>query len=177
MRCKLLASAALLAAPFVLLGKCANAEELIARMDGFQEVPAVFSAHGQGMLHLDLNKEARTITFNETFSGLSSPVTQSHIHFGKIHVAGRITVFLCTNLNNGPAGTVPCPADGGTVTGMITGGNVLAIPAQGIPAGDFDALVEVIETNSAYVNVHTTTFPSGEIRGQIRRAEEKDDER
>jgi CHRD domain len=72
---------------------------------------------------------------------------------------------------------VPCPADGGTVTGMITGGNVLAIPAQGILAGDFDALVEVIETNSAYVNVHTTTFPSGEIRGQIRRAEEKDDER
>lgn len=177
MRCKLLASAALLAAPFILFGTRANAEEFTARMVGFQEVAAVFSAHGQGMLHLDLDRKARTITFKETFSGLSAPVTQSHIHFGKIHVAGGVTVFFCTNLNNGPAGTQPCPAGGGTVTGTITGGNVLAIAAQGMPAGDFDALVELIETQSAYVNVHTTSFPAGEIRGQIRRADEEADER
>jgi CHRD domain len=44
------------------------------------------------------------------------------------------------------------------------------------PAGDFDALVKVIETLSAYVNVHTTNFPAGEIRGQIRPADEQDDE-
>jgi hypothetical protein len=175
MRCKLLASAALLAAPFILFGTRANAEEFTARMVGFQEVAAIFS-RGQGMLQLDLDKKARTITFKETFSGLSSPVTQSHIHFGKIHVVGGITVFFCTNLNNGPPGTQTCPAGGGTVTGTITGGNVLPIAAQGMPAGDFDALVELIETQSAYANVHTNNFPAGEIRGQIRRAD-KDDER
>ena len=176
MRCKLLASAALLAAPFILFGAGANAEEFTAKMVGFQEVPAIFSANGQGTLQLDLDQKARTITFKETFSGLSSPVTQSHIHLGKIHVAGGITVFFCTNLNNGPAGTQPCPASGGTVTGTITGANVGAIAAQGMPAGDFDALVKVIETRSAYVNVHTTNFPAGEIRGQIRPAGEQDDE-
>jgi len=177
MRCTLFASAALLAAPLILLGTCANAEEFTAKMVGFQEVPAIFSAHGQGTLHLDLNRKARTITFTETFSGLSAPVTQSHIHFGKIHVAGGITVFFCTNSNNGPPGTVPCPAGGGTVTGTITGGNVLAIAAQGMPAGDFDALVALIESHSAYVNVHTTNFPAGEIRGQIHRVDEEDDDR
>jgi hypothetical protein len=177
MRCILFASAALLVAPFMLFGTPANAEEFAAKMVGFQEVPSIFSANGQGTLHLDLDKKARTITFRETFSGLSSPVTQSHIHLGKIHTAGGITVFFCTNLSNGPAGTQACPAGGGTVTGTISGGNVLPIAAQGMPAGDFDALVELIESRSGYANVHTTNFPAGEIRGQILRPGEEGDER
>jgi CHRD domain len=178
MRCKLFASAALLVAPFMLFGTSANAEEFNAKMVGFHEAPtSIFSANGQGTLHLDLDKKARTITFKETFSGLTSPVTQSHIHLGEIHIAGGVTVFFCTNLSNGPAGTQACPAGGGTITGTITGGNVIGLPAQGLPAGDFDALVELLESRSGYVNVHTTNFPAGEIRGQIRRADEEGDER
>jgi hypothetical protein len=166
----------LFAAPIMLVGAPANATEFSAKMVGFQEVPSAIFSAGTGTLVLELNKQARTISFKETFSGLSSPVTQSHIHFGKIHVAGGITVFFCTNLNNGPAGTQACPAGGGTVTGTITAANVGAIPAQGLPAGDFDALVTLIESRTAYVNVHTTNFPAGEIRGQIRRGDEDDDE-
>jgi len=167
MRCKLLASAAFLAAPFILLGTYANAEEFSAKLVGFEELPAIFS-QGTGSLDLDLNRNARTLTFKLTFSALSAPVTQSHIHFGKRHVAGAITVFFCTNGNNGPPGTQPCPAGGGTVTGTIPGGNVLAITAQNMPAGSFDALVTLLESDTAYANVHTTAFPAGEIRGQIR---------
>jgi hypothetical protein len=40
--------------------------------------------------------------------------------------------------------------------------------AQGVTAGDFDALLRAIETGEAYANVHTANFPAGEIRGQIR---------
>jgi CHRD domain len=174
MRCNLLPLATLVA-PVMLLGSYANAEEFSAKLVGFEEVPVAIRSPGKGTLDLDLNKQARTINFTLTFSGLTAPVTQSHIHFGKRHVAGAVTVFFCTNLNNGPAGTQPCPAGGGTVSGMITGGNVLAIAAQNMPAGDFDALVELLESHTAYANVHTTNFPSGEIRGQIRRPD-KDDE-
>jgi len=177
MRCKLFASAALLAAPFMLFGTSVNAEAFTAKIVGFLEAPtSIFSANGQDTLHLDLDKKARTITFKETFSGLSSPVTQSHIHLGEIHQAGGVTVFFCTNLNNSP-GTQPCPAGGGTITGTITGGNVIGLPAQGLPAGDFDALVELLESRSGYVNVHTINFPAGEIRGQIRRDGDEGDER
>jgi hypothetical protein len=34
-------------------------------------------------------------------------------------------------------------------------------------AGEFDELVKAIRHRTAYVNVHTTVFPGGEIRGQL----------
>jgi hypothetical protein len=177
---KLAASATLMAAPFMLLGANASATEFSATFSGFEEVGplnnetgAIFSP-GKGTLDLDLNRSARTIAFKLTYSGLSASVTQSHIHFGKRHVPGGIMVFFCTNLSTGPAGTQACPAGGGTVTGTITGGNVLAVAGQHITAGDFDALVATLDSDTAYGNIHTTNFPGGEIRGQIRRHDEDD---
>jgi hypothetical protein len=54
------------------------------------------------------------------------------------------------------------------VTGTITGANVQAIVGQNVLAGDFDALLAALQSNTAYGNIHTQLFPSGEIRGQIR---------
>src|SRR5260370_33804735 len=95
MRFKLLASATLMAAPFMLLGAYANATEFSAKLVGFEELPAIFSK-GTGTLDLDLNRNARTITFKLTFSGLSSSVAQSHIHFGNGPAAGAVPGFSCT---------------------------------------------------------------------------------
>jgi CHRD domain len=177
MRFKLLASATLIAAPLTLLGASAGAAEFSAAFSGFEEVGAlnaetgaIFST-GKATLDLDLNRSARTIIFKLTYSGLSSPVSQSHIHLGKRHVPGGVMVFFCTNLNNGPAGTQACPAGTATVTGMITGASVIGPTAQHVTAGDFDALV-ALDSDTAYGNIHTTNFPAGEIRGQIRRADE-----
>jgi hypothetical protein len=180
MRFKLLASATLMVAPFMLLGAHANATEFSTKFSGFEEVGAlnaetgaIFSP-GTGTLDFDLNRNARTITFKLTYSGLSAPLTQSHIHFGKRHVPGGVMVFFCTNLNNGPAGTQTCPAGGGTVTGMITGGSVVGPIAQHINPGDFDALVAALDSDTVYGNIHTTNFPAGEIRGQLRRRDQDD---
>jgi CHRD domain-containing protein len=82
-------------------------------------------------------------------------------------------VFLCTNLGNGPSGTPACQNNpGGTVSGTITPAKVSALPTQNISAGDFDAVEDALTTNTAYVNVHTTKFPAGEIRGEIRPVED-----
>jgi hypothetical protein len=91
---KVLASVTLTAAPLMLLGANASATEFSAKFSGFEEVGplnnetgAIFSS-GTGSLDLNLDRSARTITFKLTFSGLSAPVTQAHIHFGKRHVPG-----------------------------------------------------------------------------------------
>lgn len=152
-----------------------------AKLDGFQELGALNNetgailTDGKGTLKLSLDRLSKTISFELTFSGLSSNVLQSHIHFGRVHTPGGIMVFFCTNLGNGPSGTQACPAAGGTVTGMISAGNVLAVKGQNVTAGDFDALTDALFSNSAYVNVHTANFPAGEIRGQIRLERHRDD--
>lgn len=69
----------------------AHAETFSARMTGFKETPAIFSA-GSGTFQLDLDTNANTARYTLTYSGLSSPVTQGHIHLSKKHVAGGIIV-------------------------------------------------------------------------------------
>jgi hypothetical protein len=146
-----------------------------ASLDGFQEVPAILS-DGKGTLELSLDRLAKTISFELTYSGLSAPVTQAHIHFGRVHTPGGVMVFFCSNLTTAPPGTQNCPASGGTVTGIFSAGNVVGPAAQNVTAGDFDALTDALFSNSAYANIHTTKFPAGEIRGQIHLPDRRRDE-
>jgi len=150
-----------------------QADPFSTTLSGFEEIGALAGptgailTDGEGSLQLDLDERSQMLNYTLTYSGLTSNVTQAHIHFGKLHVAGGIFVFLCTNLGNGPAGTPPCPAAGGTVSGTISAAGVLAVPGQNVTAGDFDAVVQIITSDTAYANVHTAKFPAGEIRGQI----------
>jgi hypothetical protein len=154
-----------------------HTEEFHAVFSGFNEVGALNAqsgailSPGRATLELELNRADQTISFVLTYSGLSAPVTQSHIHFGKVHMAGGVMVFFCSNLASAPAGTQPCPANGGTVTGTLSAANVLGPATQGVPAGDFQAIVAALQSDTSYANIHTTAFPAGEIRGEIRRGE------
>lgn len=170
------AGTALSAVLLVVSSVPARAQEYFAKFSGFQEVGALGAGEtgailspGHATLELTLDKEAQTLTYVLRYSGLTN-VKQSHIHFGKFHVAGGIMVFFCTNLGNGPAGTPACPDDSSgevTVTGTLTPASVVGPAAQNIPAGDFDGVVAALASNTAYGNIHTTAFPAGEIRGQI----------
>jgi CHRD domain len=138
-------------------------------MSGFQETPPILT-NGNGTFHATVH--GNSLTYTETFDGLTSSVTQSHIHFGERAVAGAIFVFLCSNLGNGPSGTPSCPAAGGTVSGSVTAADVIGVSGQNISAGDFLALLRILRSGDAYVNVHTVKFPGGEIRGQVRAGED-----
>ena len=150
-------------------------EEFRAVLSGFNETGALNAetgailSQGTGVVEVKLDRNTQTLSFTLKFQNLSSPVTQSHIHFGKVHVPGGVMVFFCSNLATAPAGTQPCPANGGTVTGTLTAANVLALAGQNVPAGDFNAVADALLSDTAYVNVHTTNFPAGEIRGQLSR--------
>ena len=97
-------------------------------------------------------------------------MTQSHIHIAQKGVSGGIIVFRCeTATNPGPAGTPKCPGpSAGTVNGVVTAANVIGPAGQDITAGAFDELIRAMVAGVTYANVHSTKFPAGEIRGQIR---------
>jgi hypothetical protein len=167
LRSKLIATA-VATGIFGFSGTYACAEEFSTRLVGFAENPSILS-DGSGTFKLLVDKASRRAKYELTYSGLSTPATQGHIHFARSRVNGGIFVWLCQSATNpSPVANTPtCPADGGTVKGVITPDSIIAVAAQLITAGDFDALTDALESKSAYANVHTTAAPGGEIRGQI----------
>jgi hypothetical protein len=137
------------------------------RLTGFQEDPLTFSTPGTATFAATIDDKNQEIKFRLSYQGLPTAVAQSHIHFGGPRQSGGVSVFLCTNLGNGPAGTQACPAGDATITGTITPADVIGPTAQGIAAGDFGALVRAIRGGATYVNIHTAQRPGGEIRAQI----------
>lgn len=142
-------------------------------LTGYEEVPAV-STGATGEFRGRINNEETQVEWELSYSDLEGAVQQSHIHFGQKGVNGGITVFLCTNLGNGPAGTQPCPAPPATISGTLTADDISPnIPAtaaartQGINTGEFDEFLEAMRAGALYVNVHSTMWPGGEVRSQI----------
>ena len=139
-----------------------------ARLRGFQEVPTL-STRARGSFQAEVTRDA--IQFQLTYQDLEGTATVAHIHFDQRHVAtpGNIIAFLCGGAppqSNKP----PCPP-AGTVTGTITAADVIGPAGQGIAPGEFREMVRAMRAGVTYANVHSTTFPNGEIRGQIRRVE------
>jgi hypothetical protein len=136
-------------------------ERFSASLAGGNEVPPINSA-GTAAFEMTIQE---TITFSLTFSGLSSPLTVSHLHFAPSKVAGGVMIFLCGG-GNQPA----CPAaTEGTITGTITAANVTGPGGQGITPGDLDSALGAVRSGLSYANMHTTNFSGGEIRGDVQR--------
>ena len=138
-----------------------------ASLTGYEEVPAVSTA-ASGAFQATLSPGRDRIDYKISDTGLEGDVTQSHIHVGQRGVNGGISVFLCSNLGNGPIGTKPCPPAPASVEGTLRATDVIGPAAQGVAAGEFDELLRAIRAGVAYANVHSTKWPGGEIRSQLR---------
>ena len=145
----------LLAAPIAN----SQTERFSASLGGENEVPPINTA-GTGAFDMTIQD---TITFSLTFSGLSSNLAVSHLHFAPSKVAGGVMIFLC-----GGGGQPACPAaTSGTITGTITAANVTGPTTQGIAPGDLDSALEAVRDSLSYANMHTANFGGGEIRGEV----------
>ena len=147
---------------------------LAATLIGYEEVPSVSTpARGTFRARITTDGVEPAITYELTYSGLSSAVQQSHIHFAQPSVNGGIVLWLCQGaVAPNPALGIPappaCPQEG-TVTGTLTAADVIATAStQQIGAGEFAEVLAAIRAGSAYVNVHSATSGGGEIRGQVR---------
>jgi hypothetical protein len=135
-----------------------------ATLDSFQEVPAIVTG-GNGTLQMTLVNPT-TLEFTLTYGGLEGGnVLFAHIHVGQLSVNGGVSAFFCGG-GSKPACPASAPANA-PVTGMIVPADVIGPAGQGVNAGNFDKLVRAMRGGVTYGNVHTMTFPGGEIRGQL----------
>jgi hypothetical protein len=135
-------------------------------LTGSEEVPAISTA-ATGRFDAVVRVEQGKISWTLSYAELTGDVQQAHIHFAQRDVNGGISVFLCSNLGNGPADTQPCPAAPATLKGTATAADVVGPAEQGIAPGEFGELVGAMRAGLTYANVHSSTFPGGEIRAQL----------
>jgi hypothetical protein len=130
--------------------------------------PEVALATGTGLVDLYLNDVAHTLQVSASFSGLSGNTTVAHIHCctalpGTGTAAVAVTPGTLPGFPVGVmAGTYAVTLDL-TLTGTYTAAFLTA--SGGTAAGAEAALAANLALGRAYFNVHTSTFPGGEIRG------------
>lgn len=153
----------------------ARGETVIVPLRGYEEVPSVSTA-ARGQFRAFIDDRAGQIRYQLSYDALQGEIRQAHIHFGQRGVNGGISVFLCQTASNpDPTGLSPaCAPAPATVSGTLTAANVVGPAGQGIAATEFAELVAAMRAGVAYVNVHSSLFPAGEVRGQTRRGDPRD---
>lgn len=140
----------------------ADGHRFHAKLAGAHETPAI-STGATGEFRATLNSAGDTISYELTYEGLEGGDTLfAHVHLGQRDVAGGVMFFLC-----GGGGKPACPNGSATVTGTVVAADVVGPNGQGIAPGQFDEVIRAMRKGLAYANVHTTSFPTGEIRGQL----------
>jgi len=127
---------------------------------GRNEVPAVDTrAQGQAIFQFDASGD--TIAYKLIAANVDS-VFMAHIHLGAADENGPVVVWLYPP-DGPPPSLIP-----GRFDGVLAEGTITANDFTGPLAGEsMDILLEKIRHDSAYVNLHTSQNPAGEIRGQI----------
>lgn len=130
--------------------------------------PEASGATGTGLVTVTFDTDADTLGITASWSGLSGTTSVAHIHcctmFPGTGTAG--VVVTPGTLPGFPVGTSAGSyainlslADPNTYTGAFLTAN------GGTPAGAEAALLAGIQQGRAYFNIHSTSFPAGEIRG------------
>lgn len=117
--------------------------QIVATMVAGDETPTpkgdVGSARGTFTATLSRSDAGAVLNWQLSFGGLTGDAVAAHIHVGARGVAGPVVVPLCAPCTSGATGTA----------------NINA------------TVLDAIQSNRAYVNVHTKTNPAGEIRDQV----------
>jgi hypothetical protein len=115
---------------------------LTADLSGAAEVPGPGDADGSGWAEITLNPGKETVCWHIMVSDITLPAIGAHIHEGTADVAGPVVVALSA------------PDESGMSSGCTT--------------ADRELIKEIMhEIDEYYVNVHTTDFPAGAVRGQL----------
>ncbi|MCD6064608.1 MAG: hypothetical protein K0R82_2519, partial [Flavipsychrobacter sp.] len=119
-----------------------------AQMDAAQEVPSL-PLGGVGVTTLFISDDIDSACLETTVNGLTGPITAAHIHAGPVGVAGPVVLDLSPFIT------------GNRIKATMTGLTVNPTLLSNLLSGMY------------YINVHTTAYPNGEVRGQLLPEEDK----
>lgn len=126
-----------------------------ADLSGDNEVPPVAS-DASGEVKFKANRAWTRLEYEIELEDIEG-VVQAHIHLGPPDANGGVVTFLFRSA------TPVDVEDGRLVRGVLTADDLVGDLAD-MPLAD---LIGAMQSGNAYVNVHTTAVPSGEVRGQI----------
>jgi hypothetical protein len=127
--------------PTAALSPTAGGTVLTATLSGANEVPPA-DLDGTGTATIRMIRGGAIVCYQLNVSNITLPATAAHIHIGAAGTNGAIVVQLSP------------PDASGTAAGCATATRTVVANILDNPTG-------------YYVNVHTTDFPSGAIRGQL----------
>ncbi|HQY87067.1 MAG TPA: CHRD domain-containing protein [Tepidisphaeraceae bacterium] len=138
-----------------------------AVLDGPSEFPANASP-GTGFATVTLDLDLITMRVQADFTGLTGTVTAAHIHGPTLNpLAGTAGVMTTTPTFTGfPSGVTSGTYDHTFNMGLASSYNPSFISANGGSVGSaYPVLLAAFQDGKAYLNIHTSTFGGGEIRG------------
>jgi CHRD domain len=137
-----------------------QSRNFVAPLSGHEEVPPV-ATNARGVAIFQLSPDGTELSYKLIASNIEN-ILQAHIHWpGAAGVNAGVVAFLYPDAP--PAVLIPGRHHGVLATGTLTDADLI-----GALAGHTIAdLVDGILAGNAYVNVHTTQNPGGEIRGQL----------
>jgi hypothetical protein len=152
----------LLLATFTGLATTLDAQSFFfsATLNGASErpTPNASTALGFGTVVLNVHNPADlsddTLSYSVSYAGLSGPSTAAHIH-------GPADVNTAAGVIQGLTG------DLGVTTGNFNVSNLALSPATATALENALLTQDVGGVSLGYLNVHSTVFPGGEIRGQL----------
>jgi hypothetical protein len=136
-----------------------DATNFRAHARGSEEVPPI-DTRAQGQAIFQLSADGDALSYQLNVANILN-VLQAHIHQAPAGEGGPVVAWLYPS--GPPATLIPGRSQGVLAEGVITSADLVG-PLAGM---DLDDLLADLRSGNAYVNVHTTANPPGEIRGQI----------
>ena len=127
-----------------------------AWLEGAQEAPKPVDTKAFGWSQFKVSRDGTKLEYR-VFAYLLKSLRGAHLHLGPAGSAGPVVVDLYHGkpVTYNPKGQI--------LSGTITAADFVG-PLKGKP---FSALIDALNTNNIYTNLHSVEFPAGEIRGQI----------
>lgn len=125
-------------------------------LSGKNEVPER-DTNAVGEVIVTISKDETSVHYKVIVANIEN-VVASHFHMAPANENGGVVRGIFQN---------PNPQPSGPMNGILAEGDITADNLTGALSGNLSGFIDALRNGNIYVNVHTTLYPGGELRGQL----------